>query len=273
MAVVNVKFSALPAVTTLADADVLPSVASSATSKITWANFKAALLAQLGLGTTGTPMASAGAVPTSYVVFSSTGTTTVPAWATVMRVYVVGGGGGGGSSDGSGGGGGGGGAALGFQSGQTVVPGQTVTVTIGTGGAVDADGVDSTVVCNSTTTTGAKGSKGLPNSGTTQGAGGAGGVGGGNGGAGGGSGAATTNGGGGGGGAGANTNGGAGNTNGTAGTKGTTTNSPSSGAGGTGAAAGVAVAPGAPGGGGAGASTTNPGTAGAQGYAWIGFGW
>ena len=64
-------------------------------------------------------------------VFTSSGTFTVPAGITKVKVTVIGGGGGGGGSQGSGGGAGG--ASIEIISGLT--PGNTVTVTVGTGGA------------------------------------------------------------------------------------------------------------------------------------------
>jgi hypothetical protein len=68
-------------------------------------------------------------------VFTSSGTFTVPAGVTKVKVTVVGGGGGGGGANSgsfSGGGGAGGGAAIKVVSGLT--PASTVSVTVGTGG-------------------------------------------------------------------------------------------------------------------------------------------
>jgi hypothetical protein len=79
-------------------------------------------------------------------VFTSSGTFTVPAGVTKVKVTVVGGGGGGGNGSGANGnrgsGGGGGGAAIKIISGLT--PTSTVTVTVGSGGAaVSAGGTSS----------------------------------------------------------------------------------------------------------------------------------
>ena len=77
------------------------------------------------------------ASPGGFQLFTSSGTFTVPENVTSIKVTVVGGGGGGGDtySDGygtyTGGTGGGGGMAAGFIS---VLPGQTHTVTVGSGG-------------------------------------------------------------------------------------------------------------------------------------------
>ncbi len=76
-------------------------------------------------------------------VFTSTGTFTVPAGVTKVKVTLIGGGGGGGGGNNciNAGGGGGGGAAIEIISGLT--PAGTVTVTVGaggTGGGVDAPG-------------------------------------------------------------------------------------------------------------------------------------
>jgi len=71
-------------------------------------------------------------------VFTSTGTFTVPAGVSAVKVTVIGGGGGGGgtpSSSGTGhtGGGGGGGVSIGYVTGLT--PNGTVSITVGAGGA------------------------------------------------------------------------------------------------------------------------------------------
>ena len=65
------------------------------------------------------------------VTITSSGGWIVPSKAYILRVFMVGGGGGGGWN---GGGGGGGGRVL-LTSGYTVVPGQSISVTIGTGGS------------------------------------------------------------------------------------------------------------------------------------------
>jgi hypothetical protein len=70
-------------------------------------------------------------------VFTSSGTFTVPAGITKVKVTVVGGGGGGGTTV-SGSGGGGGGTAIKVVTGLT--PGGTVTVTVGGGGALANSG-------------------------------------------------------------------------------------------------------------------------------------
>ena len=70
----------------------------------------------------------------TYTPFTATTTWTAPATVTTINYWMVGGGGGGGGAyDDAGSGGGGGGAAI--QGTYTVVPGQTYTVTVGTGGA------------------------------------------------------------------------------------------------------------------------------------------
>lgn len=76
-------------------------------------------------------------------IFTSTGTFTVPAGVTAVKVTVIGGGGGGGSVSGGnqylgGGGGGGGGVAVKFITGLT--PGSTITATVGGGGGASASG-------------------------------------------------------------------------------------------------------------------------------------
>jgi hypothetical protein len=86
---------------------------SSATTGLSWAT------------------ASNGSGFSNIQVFTSSGTFTVPTGITKVKATVVGGGGGGGGS--SGGGGAAGGASIEIISGLT--PGNTVTVTVGTGGA------------------------------------------------------------------------------------------------------------------------------------------
>jgi len=90
---------------------------SSATTGLSWAT------------------ASSGSGFSNIQVFTSSGTFTVPAGITKVKATVVGGGGGGRND---GGGGGGGGAAIEIVSGLT--PGNTVTVTVGTGGAGGSTG-------------------------------------------------------------------------------------------------------------------------------------
>jgi len=84
-------------------------------------------------------ISSFSAVPT-IVAFTSSGTFTVPAGVTKVKVTVVGGGGGGGSGT-SYSGGGGGGTAIKTITGLT--PGGTVAVTVGAGGVAAAAGVTS----------------------------------------------------------------------------------------------------------------------------------
>jgi hypothetical protein len=79
--------------------------------------------------------------PAAYTLFSSTGTFTVPAGVTELRVRLIGGGGGGGgggsatmSSSTLQAGGGGGGAGLVIDQVIAVTPGQTLTLSVGAGG-------------------------------------------------------------------------------------------------------------------------------------------
>lgn len=92
------------------------------------------------------------AVSSSYTggigqVFTSSGTFTVPAGVTVVKVTVVGGGGAGGAPITSGinavasGGGGGGGAAIKYITG--LIPGSTINVTVGAGGSGGNGGTSS----------------------------------------------------------------------------------------------------------------------------------
>jgi len=87
-------------------------------------------------------ISSFSAVPT-IVAFTSSGTFTVPAGVTKVKVTVVGGGGGGrtATNSTSQGGGGAGGAAIKVITGLT--PGGTVAVTVGAGGAANTSGVTS----------------------------------------------------------------------------------------------------------------------------------
>jgi hypothetical protein len=89
-------------------------------------------------------------------VFTSSGTFTIPALVTKVKVTVVGGGGGGAS--GSSGGGGGGGAAIRIVTGLT--PAGTVTVTVGSGGAAQTAGGTSSFGAYASATGGAGGTSG-----------------------------------------------------------------------------------------------------------------
>lgn len=96
------------------------------------------------LTSNGTAWVSSLASPIPTIqAFTSNGTFTVPAGITKVKVTVVGGGAGGRSATNSTpqGGGGSGGAAIKIITGLT--PGGTVTVTVGTGGAANTDGVTS----------------------------------------------------------------------------------------------------------------------------------
>ena len=77
-------------------------------------------------------------VVTDYQQFNTSGTFTVPAGVRVVQVLLVGGGGGGGN----GGGGGGGGGVL-FIPNYKVTPAGSITVTVGTGGAINTNGLNS----------------------------------------------------------------------------------------------------------------------------------
>lgn len=205
------------------------------------------------------------------VEFSASGTWDVPSGVTSATVYVWGGGGGGGAAATYGGGGGGGG---GFSSGTTpTTPGETITVTIGAGGAAGVSGGSSTVTALSGSLTSGGGAHGVNGTIAGQGAGGAGGstsFGGYVGGAGGGGGGSVAYGAGGGGSAGIGGAGGAGaavGTYGTAGAGGSGTGIYPGARGGQGAAGSTAAVAGAvPGGGGGGASTGAAAAAGAAGY-------
>jgi hypothetical protein len=84
---------------------------------------------------------SSAAVGTRGQVFTSTGTFTVPAGVSAVKVTVVGGGGGGGRGlDSSSSGGGGGGAGFGFKWITGLTAGATVSVTVGAGGAQQTNG-------------------------------------------------------------------------------------------------------------------------------------
>jgi hypothetical protein len=92
------------------------------------------------LTSNGTTWSSARSLIPTMQVFTSTGTFTIPASVTKVKVTVVGGGGGGRSATNSTaqGGGGGGGVAIKTITGLT--PGGTVTVTVGAGGAANTTG-------------------------------------------------------------------------------------------------------------------------------------
>lgn len=76
---------------------------------------------------------------TNYQQFTTSGTFTVPAGVSVVHVLVVGGGGGGGTT----GGGGGGAGGVVYIPNLSVTPSSNITVTIGSGGSVNANGVNS----------------------------------------------------------------------------------------------------------------------------------
>lgn len=80
--------------------------------------------------------------PNATVYASSSGTFTIPAGITRLKVTVIGGGGGGGNRT-DGGGGGGGGAAIKWLT--SVTPGNTLAYSVGAGGAADASGSTSSV--------------------------------------------------------------------------------------------------------------------------------
>jgi|GEM_PF-1437317 len=207
------------------------------------------------------------------VDFTASGTWSVPSGVTSCALYIWSGGGGGGAASTYGGGGGGGGGVQ-ASTGVAVTPGETITVTIGAGGAAGSAGGDTTVVGSFGTGTVAGGSAGVAGTVAGQGAGGAGGSTGGNraGGAGGGGGGHVTYGGGGGGGAGSGADGSAGTSAGVAGQGGLRAGGgvQDGGLGGAGAAGTTAALAGAvPGGGGGGASTGAAAGAGGAGYVLI----
>jgi len=80
--------------------------------------------------------------PNATVYASSSGTFTIPAGITRLKVTVIGGGGGGGNRT-DGGGGGGGGAAIKWLT--SVTPGNTLMYSVGAGGATNASGSSSSV--------------------------------------------------------------------------------------------------------------------------------
>ena len=100
------------------------------------------LLTSNGTAWVSSAPAATSPIPTIQA-FTSSGTFTVPAGVTKVKVTVVGGGAGGRTANNSTaqGGGGSGGAAIKVITGLT--PGGTVTVTVGTGGAANTDGVTS----------------------------------------------------------------------------------------------------------------------------------
>lgn len=110
---------------------------------------KATLTAGTGISITngaGAITVTSTVAPTGSQVFTTSGTFTIPANVTSVKVTVIGGGGGGGAANGdpgcggaSGGGGGGGGVAIRQVTGLT--PGNTVTVTVGGGGTGGTTGV------------------------------------------------------------------------------------------------------------------------------------
>lgn len=104
-------------------------------------------------------------------VYDSSGSYTVPAGVSNIKVTAWGGGGGGGSRTTNGGGGGGGAGAYSYAE-IPVTQGQVVTITIGNGGAAGSAGGDTTVAIGSTTYVLAKGGSGVANNTTTGGVGG-----------------------------------------------------------------------------------------------------
>lgn len=104
-------------------------------------------------------------------VYDSSGSYTVPAGVSNIKVTAWGGGGGGGSRSTNGGGGGGGAGAYSYAE-IPVTQGQVVTITIGNGGAAGAAGGDTTVAIGSTTYVLAKGGSGVANNTTNGGVGG-----------------------------------------------------------------------------------------------------
>jgi len=110
-------------------------------------------------------------------LFTSTGTFTVPAGITAIKVTVVGGGGGGATVTSGGyvgGGGGGGGAAITFITGLT--PGATITATVGAAGAASSAGGTSSFGAYASATGGSGGTQHAPTT-TNVNSGGAGGTG------------------------------------------------------------------------------------------------
>jgi hypothetical protein len=77
-------------------------------------------------------------IVTNYQQFTTSGTFTVPSGVRFVNVLIVGGGGGGGN-----GGGGGGGGGVVFVPNYPVTPAGSLTVTVGTGGAIQTNGVNS----------------------------------------------------------------------------------------------------------------------------------
>lgn len=208
--------------------------------------------------------------------FTASGTWDVPAGVTLIGISAWAGGGGGGAASTYGGGGGGGGAIEVTAVTVPVTPGETITVTVGAGGAAGAAGGDTVIVGSFGTGTVLGGSAGVDGTVLGQGAGGAGGAATGAtyaGGAGGGGGGLVAYGGGGGGGAGTGSAGSAGTATGTGGNGGTMGGAGGTrdgGRGGNGAAGTTASATGGtPGGGGGGASTGAAASAGARGFVQI----
>lgn len=101
-------------------------------------------------------------------VFTATGTFTIPAGITALKVTTIGGGGSGaGSAGGYSGGGGGGAAATAISYLTALTPGNTIAVVVGTGGAAVTgavagnDGVNSTIASGTQTITTVTAGKGL----------------------------------------------------------------------------------------------------------------
>jgi len=115
-------------------------------------------------GTTWTSAAAPQPGLGGITVFTSNGTFTIPSGKTVVKVTVIGAGGGGGYAL-SGSGGGGGGFAMKYLTGLT--PGNTLTITVGTGGATSGGTGGSSSVASGTqtittlTSTGGSGGSGL----------------------------------------------------------------------------------------------------------------
>lgn len=110
-------------------------------------------------------------IPAIAQTFDSNGTYTVPAGVNSITVHAWGGGGGGGSRTTNGGGGGGGSGAYSYSE-IAVTPGQTFTVTVGSGGSPGNNGSDTRVSISGTTYVLAKGGNGVSNNTTTGGTGG-----------------------------------------------------------------------------------------------------